>query len=88
MGDSLIILVFGWTDSMKSPEVPVFSTLEIKMSKQLGQSSSLANGGSDPEFPSQPSAATTTPELPTFETPYINKLISARKVCVKDLLNK
>ncbi|KAK3568478.1 hypothetical protein QTP86_008233 [Hemibagrus guttatus] len=65
-------------DSMKSPEMPVLSTLEIKMNK-LGQSCSLPNGGSDPESLSQPSAATATPELPTFETPYLSKLISARK---------
>ncbi|MCJ8732408.1 hypothetical protein PDJAM_G00211060 [Pangasius djambal] len=66
-------------DSMESPEVPVFSTLEIKMNKQLGQSCSLPNGVSDPDSPSRTSAATATPELPTFETPYISKLISARK---------
>lgn len=72
-----------WTDSMESPEVPVFSTLEIKMNKQLGQSCS--DGGSDPKSPSRPSAATATPELPTFETPYISKLISAKKVCAVDL---
>ncbi|KAI5621313.1 spindle and kinetochore-associated protein 3, partial [Silurus asotus] len=65
--------------SMESPELPVFSTLEIKMNKQLGQSCSLPKGVSDPDSPPQPSAGTTTPELPTFETPYISKLISARK---------
>lgn len=70
---------------MGSPEVPVFSTLEIKMDKQLAQSSSLPNGMSAPESPCRPSAATATPELPAFETPYINKLISARKVCALDL---
>lgn len=69
---------------MKSPEMPVFSTLEIKMNTQLGQSCSLPNGGSDPESLSRLSAATATPELPTFETPYLSKLISARKVCAMD----
>ncbi|KAF7709364.1 spindle and kinetochore-associated protein 3 [Silurus meridionalis] len=68
-----------FSDSMESPELPVFSTLEIKMNKQLGQSCSLPKGVSDPDSPPQPSAGTTTPELPTFETPYISKLISARK---------
>ncbi|KAG7331306.1 hypothetical protein KOW79_005275 [Hemibagrus wyckioides] len=66
-------------DSMKSPEMPVLSTLEIKMNTPLGQSCSLPNGGSDPESLSRPSTATATPELPTFETPYLSKLISARK---------
>lgn len=70
---------------MKSPEMPVLSTLEIKMNTQLGQSCSLPNGESDPESLSRPSAATDTPELPTFETPYLSKLISTRKVCVMDL---
>ncbi|TSV41630.1 Spindle and kinetochore-associated protein 3 [Bagarius yarrelli] len=66
-------------DSMDSPEVPVFSTLEIKTNKQLGQSSgSLTSGVSDSESPPRPSA--TTPELPVFETPYISKFISAKKV--------
>lgn len=64
--------------------MPVFSTLEIKMNKQLGQSCDLPNGVSDPDSPSRPGAAA-TPELPTFETPYINKLVSARKVCAMDL---
>ncbi|XP_017325543.1 spindle and kinetochore-associated protein 3 isoform X1 [Ictalurus punctatus] len=66
-------------DSMESPEVPLFSTLEIKMNKQLGQSYSPPNRASDPGSPSRPSAAPATPELPTFETPYVGKLISARK---------
>ncbi|XP_047671443.1 spindle and kinetochore-associated protein 3 isoform X1 [Tachysurus fulvidraco] len=69
-------------DSMESPELPVFSTLEIKMNKQLGQSCS--NGGTDLKSPSRPSAATATPELPTFETPYLSKLISARKETKKN----
>lgn len=70
---------------MVSPEVPAFSTLEIKMNKQLGQSYSLLNGVSVPESPCKPSAGTATPELPKFETPYISKLISARKVCASNL---
>ncbi|KAM9487079.1 SKA complex subunit 3 isoform 1-T1 [Clarias gariepinus] len=67
------------SDSMESPEVPVFSTLDIKINRHLGQSCSLRDGVCDSESPSQQSAANTTPELPKFETPYINKLISARK---------
>lgn len=63
--------------------MPVFSTLEIKMNKQLGQSCQ-SNRASDPDSPCRPSAAAATPELPTFETPYISKLISARKVCALD----
>lgn len=69
---------------MESPEVPLFSTLEIKMNKQLGQSYSPPNRASDPGSPSRLSAAPATPELPTFETPYVGKLISARKVCAMD----
>lgn len=60
--------------------MPVFSTLDIKINRHLGQSCSLRDGVCDSESPSQQSAANTTPELPKFETPYINKLISARKV--------
>lgn len=66
--------------------MPVFSTLEIKMNKQPDQSCDLPNGVSDSESPSRlGAAAAATPELPTFETPYISKLVSARKVCAMEL---
>lgn len=64
--------------------MPVFSILEMKMNKQLGQSCQ-SNGMGDSDSPCRPSAPAATPELPTFETPYISQLISARKVCAMDL---
>ncbi|KAF5902033.1 spindle and kinetochore-associated protein 3, partial [Clarias magur] len=67
------------SDSMESPEVPVFSTLDIKINRHPSQSYSVQDGVCDSESPSRQSAANTTPELPKFETPYISKLISARK---------
>ncbi|KAI4898124.1 hypothetical protein NFI96_015391 [Prochilodus magdalenae] len=59
-------------ESMESPELPAFCTLDLKMNKQSATSSAEP---SRPHSPPRPS----TPELPTFETPFISKLISARK---------
>ncbi|XP_062862247.1 spindle and kinetochore-associated protein 3 [Trichomycterus rosablanca] len=66
-------------DSMESPEVPVFSTFDFKINKHLGSSVTTPNRTDDPQSPTRSSNAAATPELPAFETPYISKLISAKK---------
>ncbi|XP_036415017.1 spindle and kinetochore-associated protein 3 [Colossoma macropomum] len=68
-------------ESMESPELPAFCTLDLKMNKQLVSSSAQP---SSPHSPPHPGNAAATPELPTFETPFISKLISARKETRQD----
>ncbi|XP_072541266.1 SKA complex subunit 3 [Salminus brasiliensis] len=63
-------------ESMESPELPAFCSLELKMNKPLPSSSALP---SSPSSPTHTSNTACTPPLPTFETPFISKLISARK---------
>lgn len=65
---------------MESPEVPVFSTFDLKIKTRVGPLDTVFNGTTEPQSPTRPSNAAATPELPVFETPYINKLISAKKV--------
>uniref|UniRef100_A0A8B9H1Z4 Spindle and kinetochore associated complex subunit 3 n=1 Tax=Astyanax mexicanus TaxID=7994 RepID=A0A8B9H1Z4_ASTMX len=63
-------------ESMESPELPVFCTLDLKMNKQSLPSSAVPDS---PQSPKYTSNSACTPPLPTFETPYISKLISAKK---------
>uniref|UniRef100_A0A4W4HK55 Spindle and kinetochore associated complex subunit 3 n=1 Tax=Electrophorus electricus TaxID=8005 RepID=A0A4W4HK55_ELEEL len=67
-------------ESMESPEVPVFSILEITVNKQLAPPSAPSTRESEPQSPPGHGNGAATPELPVFETPYITKLVSARKV--------
>ncbi|KAL6484817.1 hypothetical protein MHYP_G00068620 [Metynnis hypsauchen] len=67
--------------SMESPELPAFCTLDLKMNKQLVLSSAQPIS---PHSPPHPGNANATPELPTFETPFISKLISSRKETRQD----
>ncbi|XP_026883736.2 spindle and kinetochore-associated protein 3 [Electrophorus electricus] len=66
-------------ESMESPEVPVFSILEITVNKQLAPPSAPSTRESEPQSPPGHGNGAATPELPVFETPYITKLVSARK---------
>uniref|UniRef100_A0A4W4HLN2 Spindle and kinetochore associated complex subunit 3 n=1 Tax=Electrophorus electricus TaxID=8005 RepID=A0A4W4HLN2_ELEEL len=70
-------------ESMESPEVPVFSILEITVNKQLAPPSAPSTRESEPQSPPGHGNGAATPELPVFETPYITKLVSARKVCCR-----
>ncbi|KAJ7984303.1 hypothetical protein DPEC_G00363330 [Dallia pectoralis] len=68
--------------SMESPEVPVFSTPGLKIIKLLQPSASSPpplNGGSDPKSPCRFGNHQDTPEVPVFETLYLNRLLSTRK---------
>ncbi|XP_076857287.1 SKA complex subunit 3 [Brachyhypopomus gauderio] len=73
-------------ESMESPEVPVFSTLELTVNKRLALPSALPARESEPHSPPRHGNGAATPELPVFETPYISKLVSARKECRQDAL--
>nr|XP_020441916.1 spindle and kinetochore-associated protein 3 isoform X2 [Monopterus albus] len=64
-------------DNMESPEPPVLCTPGFKIRKTKGQCSSPARGSSDPGSPSCP--VSTTPEIPVFQTPYLNRLVSDKK---------
>lgn len=77
---------FGCTESMESPELPVFFTLDLKINKQVVSSSALPSSPQSPPCPQSPPAAA-TPELPTFETPFISKLISTKKVSLIQAFN-
>uniref|UniRef100_A0A3Q3QZB9 Uncharacterized protein n=1 Tax=Monopterus albus TaxID=43700 RepID=A0A3Q3QZB9_MONAL len=68
-------------DNMESPEPPVLCTPGFKIRKTKGQCSSPARGSSDPGSPSCP--VSTTPEIPVFQTPYLNRLVSDKKRSVK-----
>ncbi|KAJ8013078.1 hypothetical protein DPEC_G00049560 [Dallia pectoralis] len=68
--------------SMESPEAPVFSTPGLKIIKLPQPSASSPpplNGGSDPKSPCRFGNHQDTPEVPAFETLYINRLLSTRK---------
>ncbi|XP_066497373.1 spindle and kinetochore-associated protein 3 [Hoplias malabaricus] len=68
-------------ESMESPELPAFCTLDLKINKPLVPPSALP---SNPHSPPCLSNTAMTPELPKFETPFISKLISARKETKQD----
>lgn len=68
---------------MESPEPPVFCTPGLKITKsQRHALSPPLQGEIDPESPCRLGNHQATPEVPAFETPYINRLLSTRKVCV------
>lgn len=60
-----------------SPEPPVFRTPGLKI-KKTHVSTSVENI-SDLESPSYPANMPPTPEVPAFQTPYMNRLISTKK---------
>ncbi|XP_054643862.1 spindle and kinetochore-associated protein 3 isoform X2 [Dunckerocampus dactyliophorus] len=64
-------------DTWESPEPPMFCTPGFKIKKTNGHCSLPLQG--DSESPSQSNTLATTPEIPTFKTPYMNRLISTRK---------
>ncbi|XP_071392269.1 SKA complex subunit 3 [Centroberyx affinis] len=64
---------------MESPEPPVFCTPGFKITKSTGRSSAPALGRGDPESPGRPGNQPSTPEVPAFQTLYMNRLLSTRK---------
>ncbi|KAM7406912.1 hypothetical protein PAMA_002892 [Pampus argenteus] len=66
-------------DNLESPEPPVFCTPGFKLKKTNGHCTPSAQRDSDPEFPGCPGNMPTTPEVPSFKTPYMNRLVSTKK---------
>ncbi|XP_045910916.1 spindle and kinetochore-associated protein 3 [Micropterus dolomieu] len=60
-------------NNLESPEPPVFCTPGFKIKKTNGH----CNG--EPESPSCPDNVPSTPEVPAFQTPYVNRLVSTKK---------
>lgn len=67
-------------NSLESPEPPVFCTPGFKIKKTNGHCSPPAQGNGDPESPCCPGNLPTTPDVPAFQTPYMNRLVSTKKV--------
>uniref|UniRef100_A0A3P9CVR0 Spindle and kinetochore associated complex subunit 3 n=1 Tax=Maylandia zebra TaxID=106582 RepID=A0A3P9CVR0_9CICH len=68
------------SEKLESPEPPVFCTPGFKIKKTNGHSSPTAQGTGVPEFPCHPGNLPATPEVPAFQTPYVNRLVSTKKV--------
>nr|XP_057939008.1 spindle and kinetochore-associated protein 3 isoform X2 [Doryrhamphus excisus] len=63
--------------NLASPETPVFCTPGFKMKKTNGHRSPPSQG--DSQSQGEPDNLATTPEVPTFKTPYVNRLVSTQK---------
>ncbi|KAM6970536.1 SKA complex subunit 3 [Aplochiton taeniatus] len=70
-------------DIMESPEPPVFCTPGFKISKTNICSSPPPHGEKSLEIPCSFDNRPTTPEVPAFQTPYINRLLSHGKRSAK-----
>uniref|UniRef100_A0A3Q1H408 Uncharacterized protein n=1 Tax=Anabas testudineus TaxID=64144 RepID=A0A3Q1H408_ANATE len=68
---------------VSSPEPPVFCTPGFKIKKTNGHCSP-PRGTGEPESPGFPAILPTTPEVPAFQTPYVNRLVSSKKVSDDD----
>ncbi|XP_040005238.1 spindle and kinetochore-associated protein 3 isoform X2 [Xiphias gladius] len=66
-------------ENLESPEPPVFCTPGFKIKKTNGLCSPPAQGSGDPESPGRPEHLPATPEVPAFQTPYVNRLVSTKK---------
>ncbi|XP_020776061.2 spindle and kinetochore-associated protein 3 [Boleophthalmus pectinirostris] len=62
-------------DDLESPEPPVFCTPGLKIKK----THPTTECSSDLESPSSPAILPSTPEVPAFQTPYVNRLLSTKK---------
>lgn len=63
------------SESLESPEPPVFCTPGFKIEKHRMPSSPPLKGKNDLDSPPRPNNCPSTPELPAFETPFVSKLI-------------
>uniref|UniRef100_A0A671UEE6 Spindle and kinetochore associated complex subunit 3 n=1 Tax=Sparus aurata TaxID=8175 RepID=A0A671UEE6_SPAAU len=63
--------------NLESPELPVFCTPGLKIKKTNVHCSppTRGNGDQEPSTSNQP----TTPEVPVFQTPYVNRMVSTKK---------
>ncbi|KAM9347785.1 SKA complex subunit 3 [Symphorus nematophorus] len=77
--NSLMESLQAKADNMESPEPPVFCAPGFKIKKTNSHCSPPAQVNGDPESPGQPGNLNTTPEVPAFQTPYVNRLVSTKK---------
>ncbi|XP_044073316.1 spindle and kinetochore-associated protein 3 isoform X2 [Siniperca chuatsi] len=66
-------------NNVESPEPPVFCTPGFKIKKTNSHCALPAQGNGDPESPGCPGNLPSTPEVPAFQTPYVNRLVSTKK---------
>ncbi|XP_041856801.1 spindle and kinetochore-associated protein 3 [Melanotaenia boesemani] len=66
-------------NNMVSPELPVLCTPGLKIKKPNGPCSPPPQSNGHPESPCCPDILPTTPEVPAFQTPYVNRLVSTKK---------
>uniref|UniRef100_A0A3B4XZE9 Spindle and kinetochore associated complex subunit 3 n=1 Tax=Seriola lalandi dorsalis TaxID=1841481 RepID=A0A3B4XZE9_SERLL len=62
------------SENLESPKPPVFCTPGFKIKKTNSHCSPPAQVSGDPESPVCPGHLPTTPEVPAFQTPYLNRL--------------
>uniref|UniRef100_A0A3Q1F238 Uncharacterized protein n=1 Tax=Acanthochromis polyacanthus TaxID=80966 RepID=A0A3Q1F238_9TELE len=67
------------SDILASPELPVLCTPGLKIRKTNGRSSSSEPDSGEPESPPGPNLPS-TPQVPAFQTPYMTRLVSTKKV--------
>ncbi|KAM6978597.1 SKA complex subunit 3 [Tautogolabrus adspersus] len=78
-GNSLMESLQTQVNKFESPEMPVFCTPGLKIKKANGPCATPAQGNTDQESPIHPNILPTTPEVPAFQTPYMNRLVSTKK---------
>uniref|UniRef100_A0A7N8WRN1 Spindle and kinetochore associated complex subunit 3 n=1 Tax=Mastacembelus armatus TaxID=205130 RepID=A0A7N8WRN1_9TELE len=66
---------------LTTPEPPELCIMGFKIKKTNGHCSPPAAGGGDPDSPARPASLPNSPEVPVFQTPCLNRLVSAKKVC-------
>ncbi|CAN9497504.1 unnamed protein product [Ophioblennius macclurei] len=66
-------------EKLATPEPPSLCTPGLKIRNTNGHPSSSAAVGSDPQSPCAADVASSTPELPEFQTPYVKRLVSSKK---------
>lgn len=74
------LFVLFSADILKSPEPPLLCTPGFKIKKKNNPCPLKLDGNSDPGSPDPPANLATTPEVPAFQTPYVNRLVSSKKV--------
>ncbi|KAK5608869.1 hypothetical protein CRENBAI_019276 [Crenichthys baileyi] len=66
-------------DNLESPEPPVLCTPGFKIKKSKGHCLLPSQDTRSPESPCLHGNQPTTPEVPAFQTPYVNRLVSTNK---------
>ncbi|XP_028249701.1 SKA complex subunit 3 isoform X2 [Parambassis ranga] len=77
--NSLIESLQTKVDTLESPEPPELYTLDLKIKKTNSHCSPPAQSNNDPESPCCPDNLLATPEVPVFQTPFLNRLVSTNK---------